>query len=121
MAEQIARLEPGPIDDIVFVDERARWELRFYLGAQQHQAWARRTPYEPAYRLAPTLAELLAAHAGTGRRVFVVHPRSAAIFERAVAKAGLCPQALGPVDDNVLYRAGRGGTGPCAPQAAHGG
>jgi 4-amino-4-deoxy-L-arabinose transferase len=121
MAEQIARLEPRPIDDIVFVDERARWELRFYLGAQQHQAWARRIPYEPAYRLAPSLAELLALHAGTGRRVFVVHPSSVEIFEQAVARAGLCPEALGTTDDNVVYRAGPGGSGPCAPEASHDG
>jgi len=116
-AEGIARLEPRPIDDIVFVDERVRWELRFYLGAQLRQAWARRTPYEPAYQVAPTLAELLARHASAGRRVFVVHPKSVTEFERAVAAAGLCPEALGPVDGNIVYRAA---PGTCAPEAPHG-
>jgi len=121
MAAEVARLEPGPIDDIVFVDERVRWELRFYLGVQLYQAWVRRAPYEPAYRMAPTLAELLAAHAGTGRRVFVVHPRSVAEFEQAAATAGLCPQALGTADENVLYRAGPRGTAPCGRQDSHDG
>jgi 4-amino-4-deoxy-L-arabinose transferase len=116
MAAAITRLEPGRIDDIVFVDERVRWELRFYLGVQVYQAWARRTPYEPAYRVAPTLAELLSRHADAGLRLFVVHRRSITEFERALATAGLCPQALGPADGNVIYRAGAGGTGPCGGQ-----
>jgi 4-amino-4-deoxy-L-arabinose transferase len=107
-AQEIARLEPRPIEDIVFVDERARWELRFYLGAQLHQAWARRTPYEPAYRVAPTLEELLARHAKAGRRVFVVHPKSVAEFEQVVRAAALCPEALGPAAGNIVYRAGPG-------------
>jgi 4-amino-4-deoxy-L-arabinose transferase len=119
-AGQIARLEPGPIDDIVFVDERARWELRFYLGAQLHQAWARRTPYEPAYRLAPTLAELLAASLDAPSRLFVVHPRSVAAFELAAETAGLCYLALGQVDGNILYRGDPRALGACATQTSHG-
>lgn len=116
-ARQIAQLEPRPIDDIVFVDERARWELRFYLGAQLHQAWARRTPYEPAYKVAPTLEDLLARHATAGLRVFVVHPKSVLEFERSVRAAGLCPEALGPAAGNIVYRAG---PGACAGAEAHG-
>ncbi len=120
-AAQIERLRPGPIDDIVYVDERARWELRVYVGAQLHQAWARRTPYEPAYRPAPTLEELLVAPGDAGRRLFVVHPRSTAEFGQALAAAGLCPQALGRVDGNVVYRSRPASPGPCAGQPHDGG
>jgi 4-amino-4-deoxy-L-arabinose transferase len=118
-AQQIVQLEPRPIDDIVFVDERARWQLRFYLGAQQHQIWLRRTPYEPVYRPGPTLTEILSRHADAGLRLFVVHPLSVAEFEREVAGAGLRPEALGRMDGNVVYRAVSCGPVTCLGQAAH--
>ncbi len=49
-AALIEKLLPGGVDEIVYVDGRALWELRFYLGAQVHESWLRRRPYEPTYR-----------------------------------------------------------------------
>jgi len=112
-AEQIARLAPGPVDDVVFVDGRPLWELRFYLGVQVRQAWVRRAPDEPAYRVPPTVAQFLSRHAESGRRLFVVSPRSVAQFEKAAVAAGLCPDPLGPLDRNIVYRAGTDESGHC--------
>ena len=43
-AALIEKLLPGGVDEIVYVDDRALWELRFYLGAQVHESWLRRRP-----------------------------------------------------------------------------
>jgi 4-amino-4-deoxy-L-arabinose transferase len=116
-AYEIARLAPGPLGDVVFVDVRARWELRFYLGTEVRQAWARRRPYEPTYRPARTLEELLSEPDAGGPRVFAVHPLSTTEFERALRSTGRCPERLGLAAETIVYRAPTAAAG-CTRQAA---
>jgi 4-amino-4-deoxy-L-arabinose transferase len=117
-AEAIARLAPVPPGDVVFVDERALWELRFYLGVQVRQAWARRRPYEPTYRPARTLDELLAEPDAREARVFVVHPLSTPVFERTLRAAGRCPEQLGREATSIVYRAPLAAATGCTRRAA---
>ena len=120
----LAKLAPGRIDDIVYVDDHALWEMRFYLGTQVREAWARRTPYEPSYQPHRRLAELLDARRLPAGRLFVVNPRSTAIFDETLRAHGLCAAELGRDAESVVYRAEASGAGGCSARAgeraAHG-
>jgi 4-amino-4-deoxy-L-arabinose transferase len=113
----VSKLAPGRIDDVVYVDDHAMWELRFYLGTQVREAWARRMLDEPAYQPRRTLAELVAAGGPPGR-LFVVNPRSTAEFERALREGGLCPAELGRDAVSIVYRAGPAASPDCSRPAA---
>ncbi len=101
----VASVQPGPIDDILYVDDHAMWELRFYLGVQVRETWARRTPYEPAFQPHRRLAELIAAGRAPAGRLYVVNPRSIAQFADTLRAAGYCVRELGRKSDSVVYRA----------------
>jgi 4-amino-4-deoxy-L-arabinose transferase-like glycosyltransferase len=119
-AQFVAKLAPGRIDDIVYVDDHARWELRFYLGTQVREAWARRTPYEPDYQPYRRLGKLLEA-ASPPARLYVVNPRSTGIFGDTLRAHSLCADELGRDAVSVVYRAGVQKPGGCEPDsAAHG-
>jgi hypothetical protein len=120
----LTKLAPGRIDDIVYVDNHALWEMRFYLGTQVREAWARRTPYEPAYQPHRRLAELLDARSLPAGRLYVVNPRSTVIFGDTLHAHRLCAAELGRDAESVVYRAEAAGPGGCSPydgaRAAHG-
>jgi 4-amino-4-deoxy-L-arabinose transferase len=113
----VSRLAPGPIDDVVYVDDHAMWELRFYLGTQVREAWARRMLDEPAYQPRRMLTELVVAGAPP-RRLFVVNPRSTAEFERALRAGGLCPVELGRDPVSIVYRASPAASPACPRSVA---
>ena len=104
-AALIGKLLPGGVDEIVYVDDRALWELRFYLGAQVRESWLRRRPYEPTYRPPPTLSDIIAAGDSRKVRLFVVNPRSGSEFAGALRAHGLCPDTLASDSRAVFYRA----------------
>jgi 4-amino-4-deoxy-L-arabinose transferase len=104
----IAKLAPARLDDVVYVDDRAMWELRFYLGAQVREAWARRTLEEPAYQPRRRLAQFVAPGSPQQGRVYVVNPRSTMQFEETLRAAGYCALQVGRDADGVAYRAHAG-------------
>jgi 4-amino-4-deoxy-L-arabinose transferase len=112
----VARVAPGPLEDVVYVDDHAMWELRFYLGVQVREAWARRTLNEPDYQRHRRLAEFLGPGDPQQRRLYVVNPRSTQPFEEAARASGRCAQRLGRDGDGVAYRVRAGSA--CAPPAA---
>lgn len=112
-ADLIARAMGGDVKEVVYVDRRAVWALRFYLDAQVREAWLRRTRTEPLYREPPALPDLLARRDGSQSRVFAVNPSSTHDFEQALRDAGLCAQPLGHDAVSVVYRAAVAGTAPC--------
>lgn len=101
----IAKLAPAHLDDVVYVDDRAIWELRFYLGAQVREAWARRTLEEPAYQPRRRLAEYVAPGSPQQNRIYVVNPRSTKQFEETLRAGGFCAMRVGRDADGIAYRA----------------
>ena len=93
-ARQLSGLLQEPVREVVAVDEKAPWEMRFYLDAQVRETWLRRTPYAPEFKPPRTLSEILAMTGGERGRVFAVNPMSTTEFERAVRKSGSCPVKL---------------------------
>jgi 4-amino-4-deoxy-L-arabinose transferase len=112
-AALIASASGGQADEVVYVDRRAAWALRFYLDTQVREAWLRRSRSEPLYREPPTLTDLLARDDGSAKRVFVVNPASTHDFEQALREAGFCAQPLGRDAVSVVYRAAGAGTASC--------
>ena len=104
-AALIEKLLPGGVHEIVYVDQRALWELRFYLGAQVHESWLRRRPYEPTYRPSRTLSDLVSAGDSHKVRLYVVNPRSSSEFALALSAHGLCPDVLARDSVVIFYRA----------------
>jgi 4-amino-4-deoxy-L-arabinose transferase len=112
-AALINRVTDGPLDEVVFVDKRAVWALRFYLDTQVREAWLRRTHREPAFQRAPGLTELLTGKDEARLRLFMVHPASTHDFKQAMRAAGLCVWQLGHDEVSVAYRAAPIGTWRC--------
>jgi 4-amino-4-deoxy-L-arabinose transferase-like glycosyltransferase len=119
-ATQVEKLAAGPIDDVVYVDERAMWALSFYLGVQVRESWARRTLDEPSYQPHRRLEEFLGPDESPPGRIYVVNGRSTSEFAAAVLAHGRCPVELGGDDQVVVYRARLSAAGNCAPSDGDG-
>jgi hypothetical protein len=113
-AERVKNFASGSIDDVVYVDMRAMWALRFYLGVQVREAWARRTLSEPAYQPRRRLVESLEDGKGRPARVYVVNRNSTEVFVGTLRTGGLCALELGRDAQSVVYRAGAPGPAGCA-------
>lgn len=117
-ADRVKGFASGPIDDVVYVDMRAMWALRFYLGVQVRETWARRTLAEPAYQPHRRLVESLEDGRRRPARVYVVNRNSTAVFAETLRAGGLCALELGRDAQSAVYRVRAPGPAACAARDA---
>lgn len=91
------------IAEVVYVDVKPWWEMRFYLGAQVREGWVVRRPDEPSYQPPRPLAGILAGRAG-GMLLCAVRHSSVPEFERVVVATGFRAARVGQDELTAYYR-----------------
>lgn len=104
-ADALRAMVPGPITEVVFVDDMARYGLHLYLHAEVEKVtfdgdMADKPISDASFDdlLVNELREPLPSG-----RIFVMRPANASRFEAAVADSGLSPQRLGEIRGRVVY------------------
>jgi 4-amino-4-deoxy-L-arabinose transferase len=103
---------PAGIADVVYVDVKPWWELRYYLGVQVREAWVAREPHEPAYQPARPLEEVLRGRKAAAR-LYAVRRTSVREFLRRIGTAGGCAARRGEDAQVVYFTVSTGAGGPC--------
>lgn len=104
-ADELRAMAPGPIDEVVFVDDMARYGLHLYLHAEVRKVTFDGDLASKPISDAPFDNLLVNALREPPRtdRIFVVRSEDTARFEAAVAESGRVAERRGALRGRVIY------------------